>query len=28
MDIPIPTWMDHSAVLQDIKHQRRLDDYV
>jgi hypothetical protein len=28
MDIPIPTWMNHSAVLQDMKHQRRLDDYV
>jgi len=28
MDIPIPTWTNHSAVLQDLKHQRRLDDYV
>lgn len=28
MDIPIPTWTSRSAVLQDLKHQRRLDDYV
>lgn len=28
MDIPISTWTHHSAVLQDLKHQRRIDDYV
>lgn len=28
MDIPISTWTAHSAVLKDLKHQRRIDDYV
>jgi len=28
MDIPMSTWTAHSAVLKDLKHQRRIDDYV
>ncbi|NLX47633.1 MAG: hypothetical protein GXY70_05660 [Euryarchaeota archaeon] len=28
MDIPISTWTYHSEVLKDLKHQRRIDDYV
>jgi hypothetical protein len=28
MDIPTSTWVNHSEVLKDMKHQRRLDDYV
>ena len=28
MDIPMSTWTEHSAVLKDLKHQRRIDDYV
>ncbi len=28
MDIPMSTWTDHSAILTDLKIQRRIDDYV
>jgi len=28
MDIPMSTWTNHSEVLKDLKHQRRIDDYV
>lgn len=28
MDIPMSTWTRHSAILRDLKTQRRIDDYV
>lgn len=28
MDIPMSTWTKHSAILRDLKTQRRIDDYV
>jgi len=28
MDIPMSTWTAHSAILKDLKVQRRIDDYV
>lgn len=28
MDIPMSTWTAHSAILRDLKMQRRIDDYV